>query len=51
MQYIIINAYQTVVLKENERALETPVSFFCYRLDILVTGEILLTMVQYFNNN
>lgn len=50
-QDIAINAYQTEVLDEDERALGSSVSVFGYRVGMLGTGALLLIMVEYFNNN
>ena len=50
-QDIAINAYQTEVLDEDERALGNAISVFGYRVGMLVTSSLLLIMVEYFNNN
>lgn len=49
-QDIAINAYQTEVLQEDERALGSAVSILGYRIGMLVTGALLLILVQYFSN-
>ena len=50
-QDIAINAYQTEVLEEDERALGSSVSVLGYRIAMVVTGALLLLMVEYFDNN
>ncbi|WP_440682271.1 AmpG family muropeptide MFS transporter [Cysteiniphilum halobium] len=50
-QDIAINAYQTEVLDEDERALGSSISVLGYRVAMMVTGAFLLIMVEYFNNN
>ncbi|WP_440616597.1 AmpG family muropeptide MFS transporter [Cysteiniphilum sp. 6C5] len=50
-QDIAINAYQTEVLDEDERALGSSISVLGYRVAMMVTGAFLLIMVKYFDNN
>ena len=50
-QDIAINAYQTEVLNEDERALGSAVSVLGYRVAMMVTGALLLIFVQYFDND
>ncbi|MED7819041.1 MULTISPECIES: AmpG family muropeptide MFS transporter [unclassified Francisella] len=50
-QDIAINAYQTEVLTESERALGNAVAVMGYRIGMLVTGSIVLIIVQQLNNN
>ena len=49
-QDIAINAYQTEILEEDERALGSSISILGYRIGMLVTGALLLILVQYFSN-
>ncbi|WP_119344735.1 AmpG family muropeptide MFS transporter [Facilibium subflavum] len=49
-QDIAINAYQTEILKEDERALGSAISVLGYRVGMLVTGALLLIFVQHFDN-
>ncbi|MDE5023076.1 MFS transporter, partial [Francisella tularensis subsp. holarctica] len=48
---IAINAYQTEVLLEHERALGTAIAVMGYRIGMLVTGSLVLIMVDKLNNN
>ncbi|QIV96746.1 PAT family beta-lactamase induction signal transducer AmpG [Allofrancisella inopinata] len=48
-QDIAINAYQTEVLSESERALGNAVAVMGYRIGMLITGSILLILVDSFN--
>lgn len=50
-QDIAINAYQTEVLKEEERALGNAVSVMGYRIGMIVTGSITLIIAERLNNN
>ncbi|WP_420810630.1 AmpG family muropeptide MFS transporter [Fastidiosibacter lacustris] len=50
-QDIAINAYQTEILNEDERALGSSVSVLGYRVAMMVTGALLLIIVEYFDNN
>ncbi|MED7788904.1 MFS transporter [Francisella sp. 19X1-34] len=50
-QDIAINAYQTEVLTESEKALGNAVAVMGYRIGMLVTGSIILIIVEKLNNN
>ncbi|ASG68797.1 MFS transporter [Francisella halioticida] len=50
-QDIAINAYQTEILTESERALGNAVAVMGYRIGMLVTGSIVLIIVEKLNNN
>lgn len=50
-QDIAINAYQTEVLDEKERALGAAVAVLGYRIGMLVTGALVLIIVQKLDNN
>ena len=50
-QDIAINAYQTEVLLEHERALGNAIAVMGYRIGMLVTGSLVLIIVDRLNNN
>ncbi|APC96259.1 AmpG family muropeptide MFS transporter [Francisella frigiditurris] len=50
-QDIAINAYQTEILDEHERALGNAVAVMGYRIGMLVTGALVLIIVEKLNNN
>ncbi|AJC48319.1 MFS transporter [Allofrancisella guangzhouensis] len=50
-QDIAINAYQTETLDESERALGNAVAVMGYRIGMLITGSILLILVDSFNHS
>jgi PAT family beta-lactamase induction signal transducer AmpG len=50
-QDIAINAYQTEVLDESERALGNAVAVMGYRIGMVVTGSIVLIIADKLNNN
>ncbi|AIT09471.1 major facilitator transporter [Candidatus Francisella endociliophora] len=50
-QDIAINAYQTEILTEPERALGNAVAVMGYRVGMLITGSIILIIVDKLNNN
>ncbi|MBK2241407.1 MFS transporter [Francisella tularensis] len=50
-QDIAINAYQTEVLLEHERALGNAIAVMGYRIGMLVTGSLVLIIVDKLNNN
>lgn len=50
-QDIAINAYQTEILTESERALGNAIAVMGYRIGMLVTGSIILIIVEKLNNN
>lgn len=50
-QDIAINAYQTEVLTEHERALGNAVNVMGYRIGMIVTGSIVLIIADKLNNN
>ncbi|MDE4953119.1 MFS transporter, partial [Francisella tularensis subsp. holarctica] len=50
-QDIAINAYQTEVLLEHERALVNAIAVMGYRIGMLVTGSLVLLIVDNLNNN
>lgn len=50
-QDIAINAYQTEVLEESERALGNAIAVMGYRIGMIVTGSIALIIADRLNNN
>ncbi|GAB4222724.1 MAG: MFS transporter [Francisella sp.] len=50
-QDIAINAYQTEILLERERALGNSIAVMGYRVGMLVTGSLVLIIVDKLNNN
>ena len=50
-QDIAINAYQTEILTESERALGNSIAVMGYRIGMLVTGSLVLIIVDKLNNN
>lgn len=49
-QDIAINAYQTEILEERERALGNAVAVMGYRIAMLVTGSLVLIFADYYSN-
>ena len=49
-QDIAINAYQTEILTEKERALGNSIAVMGYRIGMIVTGSIVLIFADYLNN-
>ncbi|MDE4988347.1 MFS transporter, partial [Francisella tularensis subsp. holarctica] len=50
-QDFAINAYQTEVLLEHERALGNAIAVIGYRIGMLVTGSLVLIIVDHLKNN
>ena len=49
-QDIAINAYQTEILSEKERALGNSIAVMGYRIGMIVTGSLVLIFADYFDN-